>query len=267
MILFCLVENEFVAKDFLTYLNNKHPNIKFTMEIEKDKMIPFLDVLITSPEEGNFLISVFRKSTFTGLLLNFTSYTPLSYKLGLIKTLIHRAFKISYNWITFHKEMELVKNYLGKNAYPPSIVDKEIKTYINKIHTKKNAENEKKQKTYTKLPYIGKYSKFAQNKIKHLCDIFCKETHISLVFSSTKLASFFQIKDKIPSALKSFVVYKFTCANCNVSYVGETCRHLDVRVEEHFKSASSHMYKHLSNQHACKAACDKSLIKEAIPIN
>ena len=44
--IFCLVENEFVAKDFLTYLNNKHPNIKFTMEIEKDKMIPFLDVLI-----------------------------------------------------------------------------------------------------------------------------------------------------------------------------------------------------------------------------
>ena len=115
--IFCLVENEFVAKDFLTYLNNKHPNIKFTMEIEKDKMIPFLDVLITSPEEGNFLTSVFRKSTFTGLLLNFTSYTPLSYKLGLIKTLIHRAFKISYNWITFHKEMELVRNYLGKNLY------------------------------------------------------------------------------------------------------------------------------------------------------
>ena len=209
------------------------------------------------------------------------SYTPLGYKLGLIKTLIHRAFKISYNWITFHKEMELVKNYLGKNAYPPSIVDKEIKTYINKIHTKKNAESEKKQKTYMKLRYIGKCSKFTQNKIKHLCDIFYKETRISLVFSSTKVASFFQIKDKIPSALKSFVVYKFTCANCNVSYAGETCRHLDVRIEEHFKSASSHIHKHLSNQHARKAACDKSCfqiidsatssfrlkIKEAIHIN
>ena len=76
-------------------------------------------------------------------------------------------------------------------------------------------------------------------------------------------------------------MYKFTCANCNVSYVGETCRHLDVRIEEHFKSASSHIHKHLSNQHACKAACDKSCfqiidsatssfrlkIKEAIHIN
>ena len=69
------------------------------MEIEKDKMILFLDVLITSPEDGCFLTSVFHKATFTGLFLNFTSYTLLRYKLGLIKTLIDRAFKISYNWL------------------------------------------------------------------------------------------------------------------------------------------------------------------------
>ena len=73
--IFCLVENESGVNDFLCYLNSKHPNIKFTMEIEKDKMIPFLDVLITSSEDGRFLTSVSRKATFTGLFLNFTSYT------------------------------------------------------------------------------------------------------------------------------------------------------------------------------------------------
>ena len=48
------------------------------MKIEKDNMIPYLDVLITSPEEGNFLTSVFRKSTFTGLLLNFIIIAALA---------------------------------------------------------------------------------------------------------------------------------------------------------------------------------------------
>ena len=76
-------------------------------------------------------------------------------------------------------------------------------------------------------------------------------------------------------------MYKFTCANCNVSYVGETCRHIDVRIEEQFKFTSSHIYKHLSKQQACKTTCDKSClqtidtasssfrlkIKEAIRIN
>ena len=103
------------------------------------------------------------------------------------------------------------------------MVGKEIKRYIDKIHTKKVTEIENKRITYMKLPYIGKSSKFAQNKIKRLCETFCKETYVTLVFPSTEIASFFAIKDNIPSALKSFVVFKFTCANCNVSYVGETC--------------------------------------------
>ena len=51
----CLVENE---SNFLCYRNDKHPNITFTVEIEKDKMKPFLDVLITSPEDGFILTSV-----------------------------------------------------------------------------------------------------------------------------------------------------------------------------------------------------------------
>ena len=93
------------------------------------------------------------------------------------------------------------------------MVDKEIKRYIDKIHTKKVTETENKLITYMKVPYIGKFSKFAQNQIKHLCETVCKETYVTLVFSSTKIPSFFAIKDNIPSALKSFIVYKFTCAN------------------------------------------------------
>ena len=33
--IFCLMKSEDEAKDFLVYLNAKHPNIKFTMETER----------------------------------------------------------------------------------------------------------------------------------------------------------------------------------------------------------------------------------------
>ena len=33
------------AKQFFTYLNSSHPNIKFTIETEVSKVITFLDVL------------------------------------------------------------------------------------------------------------------------------------------------------------------------------------------------------------------------------
>jgi hypothetical protein len=73
--------------------------------------------------------------------LNLCSFTPLNYKLGLIKTLIGRAYKISNDTLTFRAEVYIVKHFLGKNAYPPNIVDKEIKTYIEKNHIKNNDTN------------------------------------------------------------------------------------------------------------------------------
>ena len=106
-----------------------------------------------------------------------------------------------------------------------------------------------------KLPH-GKFLKFTQKKIKNLCEIFYNDTNVRLVFSTTKIS--FPPKDKIPNALKSFVVYKFLCVNCMASYVGETCRYLDERINEHFKSNSSQIFKHLNSKEACKEACDNT---------
>ena len=92
--IFCLMKSEDEANSFLVYLNAKHPNIKFTMEVEKDEKLPFLDVLISSKND-NFETSVYRKQTFTGLFMNFRSFLPETYKLGLISTLIDRIYKIS----------------------------------------------------------------------------------------------------------------------------------------------------------------------------
>ena len=46
----------------------------------------------------NALVSLlfFEKKTYTGLLTNYFSFTPFQYKLGLIKTLIDRAYKINH---------------------------------------------------------------------------------------------------------------------------------------------------------------------------
>ena len=258
--IFCLVESEIEAKKFLGYLNEKHPNIKFTMETEVNKSIPFLDVLITSSTDGTFQTSVYRKSTFMGLFMNFLSFSPIFYKLGLIKTLIDRVYKICYDRSTFNKEVSKVKGYLCKNAYPPQLIDKQIKNYLDKIGQEKVDNENSDNVSYLKLPFIGTYSKFVQNKVQHLCKQFCKNTNVKLVFSSQKLASFFSTKDKMPIALRSNVVYKFTCACCNARYVGETTRHYNVRVNEHLhkKSNPSSVFIHLEADKKCRDACDSS---------
>ena len=71
---------------FLDYVNSKHPNIRFTMEMEIDSKLPFLDVLITR-NENQFSTSVFRKLTFTGLGMNFLSFSPKLFKINSIKNI------------------------------------------------------------------------------------------------------------------------------------------------------------------------------------
>ena len=48
--IFCMMGNETAANDFLSFLNSKHPDIKFTMETQNNDSLPFLDVLITSTD-------------------------------------------------------------------------------------------------------------------------------------------------------------------------------------------------------------------------
>ena len=47
-----------------------------------------------------------------------------------MKCLIDTSFKISNNWNSFHNDIENIKSNLVKNAYPPFLIDKVIKTYL-----------------------------------------------------------------------------------------------------------------------------------------
>ena len=80
----------------------------------------------------NFSTTIFRKKTAIGLFTNYLNFTPLFYQIGLVKTLIHHAFKISSNWCLFHDEVNNIKKYLEKNSYPKNFIDREIKMYLEK---------------------------------------------------------------------------------------------------------------------------------------
>ena len=112
--------------------------------------------------------------------------------------------------------------------------------------------------TSRKLPYIGKFSVIAKNKMRKLCERYCNsDVDIKLIFVSFKIGSVFSTKDMIPEDLKSNVVYKFNCARCNSCYIGETTRHISTRIKEHLKTdKASHVYKHLNSNSECKEVCN-----------
>ena len=197
----------------------------------------FLDVFISGINNQNLTLKTYDKSTYTGLLLNFKSFTSFSYKITLIKCLVERSLKICNNGNFFHNDIENIKYNLIKNAYPPFLIDSVIKKYLN--YTFFNNRNQLKDTSavhYFKLPYIDNLSHHIKNKLLKLFKEFCKEIFkITFVFTSFKNKNYFSYKDLILDGLKSFLVYKLTCAGCSSSYIGETSRHFKTRIEEHMK--------------------------------
>ena len=69
------------------------------IEKQINHSIAFLDVLISGINNQPLTLQINYKSTYTGLLLNFKSFTSFSYKISLIKCLINRSFKIGIIFI------------------------------------------------------------------------------------------------------------------------------------------------------------------------
>ena len=63
-------EKEQDSVNFVNFLNNKRPSIKFTLEKQVYHSIAFLDVFISGIDNQILTLQTHQKSTYTGLLLN-----------------------------------------------------------------------------------------------------------------------------------------------------------------------------------------------------
>ena len=93
---FSMFDSKDTANEFLKFLNSCYNSIKFTIEFEQAKEIPFLDILVKFCPNNTCFTSIYRKKTFTGLYTKLDSFTPRKYKINvnLIRTLTYRCFRI-----------------------------------------------------------------------------------------------------------------------------------------------------------------------------
>ena len=221
---------------FLNYLNNKHPNIRFTKELEHDGSLSFLDVQVTkSIETGHFETSVYRKKTFTGLSSNFFSCEPMIYKINAIKTLIYRSYHICSSYINFHTENNFLIDFFYNNSYPKQLIFREIRFFLAKLYNQNKIKiTVPKKKIYISFPFYGYISEKLKNEINTLVNMRFPQLDLRLVFKNElSIGSLFRHKERLEASLCSDLVYEYKCALCNECYIGSTARQFGCRISEH----------------------------------
>ena len=91
-------------------LNDAHPSLTFTMEVQKDGQLPFLGMLITK-EDIRISTSVYGQPTDTGLFLHYQSHVDKRYKTGLISSSE-----------SFQEECDRIRSRFVLLKYPEALV-------------------------------------------------------------------------------------------------------------------------------------------------
>ena len=214
------------ASEFLTTLNNSHPSIDFTMELEENARLTFLGMDII--RNGCRLdTKVYRKPTDTGLLLHYHSHVESRYKRSLLNTMLNRAFKLSSTWKLFHQECEHLKEIFSRLRYPDKLVKSTIRQFIDsKVSEDSRTQQQvpEKQEAPIRIVLPFKDQKSANAVRRQLGDLSRKiNVDISPVYTSRKIKDEIKVReDKPPLVNQQCAVYHFQCGLCDAGYVGYT---------------------------------------------
>ena len=114
--IFCLFKTDIEVEKFYSFINCQHPNIKFTLEKEHNKTLPFLDILVNSNEK-KIETSVYYKKIYSDLLTYYFSFTPTAYKSSYLITFVDCVLRINSSWKTFHLDLKRIKGNLQKELF------------------------------------------------------------------------------------------------------------------------------------------------------
>lgn len=236
----CLFEgNETESQNFLDFLNSLSNKIKFTIEVQPEK-INFLDLTISKEKEKhNF--KIFRKETQTDLIIPSKSNHPWQQKMTALHALINRLIRIPMNEIDYKEEINIIKHLAAVNGYNTKTIDKIIQKTKQRILNKNTANKEEKERPkFITVPFNTKFNKAIRKT-------FDKSTY--KVAYKTNNNTFNLINNIIHNGNRSQIqkkddyskagVYKIQCSDCECFYVGKTKRTFQTRFKEHIQAFKS----------------------------
>ena len=133
---------------FLDHLNRVEPSIRFTVEVESNRKLPFVDVLLRHDPDSSVLTIVYRNHTLIGYL-DLASHHALAHKIAFVRTLHSRAEAINSSMVGKDKETMHPRQALTTNGYPKGV----IQCHSTVLNTR-SVDQDDTQGPFITLPYV-----------------------------------------------------------------------------------------------------------------
>ena len=144
-------------------------------------------------------------------------FSLTAWKRGTLHALVSRAFKVCSNDQHLQNEIkDLKKVFRDINGYPNWIIEHTIEKVKNQNEIPRSTQvttNTEENEHLRMLPYKGKVGETTLKSLQNTCkpaNNTCK-----IIYTGTKLASKFNIKDKISKEHKHDLIYKAQCPDLN----------------------------------------------------
>ncbi|XP_072015061.1 uncharacterized protein [Amphiura filiformis] len=198
------------SQEFTDHLNSLDKDIKFTTEGEENDSLAFLDTVIQP--DRSIKVTIYRKSTHTDQYLNFSSNHPIDHKLGVIRTLYHRADTVVTNLQDREDEKAHVNNALVKCGYPKWALDKATEP---KTHKTSDVGDKRPNKGHVVLPYIKSTSEAIRRTFSNY--------GVSVFFKPTRTVRQILVSPKDKTDKKDITgpVYYIPCQGKTVTGTGQ----------------------------------------------
>ena len=239
--------------------------LNFTVEHAINDKLPFLKVLVNIVD-GNVQTTVYRKPTDACLCLNAKSECPNKYKLSVIKGFLHRAKSLSSDRKDMFIEIDRAKQILINNGYSNSIINAEIRKFLNQDTSLKAIVTGVTYNLYYKNVMHSNY-RADEISIKRIItsNVILKNNNNKInviVYYKTKRTKQLIMKNnqgpKVRDLSKARLVYDFQCKKeackqlqlSETRYTGLTTCHLTRRLSYHLQSGA--IRKHFEQKHTCR---------------
>lgn len=145
-------------EDIVRMFNSYHKRLQFTIEVERERKLNFLDMTVVRLDDGSLNTIWYQKQISSGRYFNFAGKNPIGHKRNAAIALVDRAIAFT-NPKDRPERLIKVRELMKENGYPKYFVEEMIR---NRVHRFYNNITSKKSKIdgqrYVSAPCIPELS-------------------------------------------------------------------------------------------------------------